>query len=52
MQIPGSKYDRVQTFSGILWVARKSDNDCIAEPETLALALPYFEALFSPNLPP
>ena len=52
MQIPGSKYDKSRIFSGILWAARKSDNDCIAEPETLALALLYFEALFSPNLPP
>jgi hypothetical protein len=52
MQKPGSKYDKVQTFLDTLWVARKPGTDCTAEPETWAFALLYFEALFSPNLPP
>jgi hypothetical protein len=52
MQIPGSKYDRAQIFSGILWIVRKSDIGYIAEPETLVFELLYFEALSSPNFPP
>jgi hypothetical protein len=49
MQRPGSKCDKVQTFSGILWDARRSGNDCIAELEIWVFVLLYFEALFSPN---
>jgi hypothetical protein len=52
MQIPESKYDRAQIFSGIPLIARKSDIGCIAEPETLAFALLYFEALSWPTFPP